>query len=223
MILGNKICVSCAEVYWCLADSGDGTAQEISDETGLAKKTVQKHLNTLEKARVIESRYRPKLYRPIQNLDSKYFCRLQELELVARRSRKARTTLLLPAGAFRGQGGHLHFASFSTVFDVGITNFSSSLDTYLFDSKEAAEEVAWVLGAEWDGLNAVCWSQSDHIALSTAAGLVGADYCQEGEGSVVLAGLIAGTLAKSIPVVALDYPKPDDTSTFSDYTGSLDP
>lgn len=36
--------------------------------------------------------------------------------------------------------------------------------------------------------------------------------------SVVLGGLFTMALAKNIPVVALDYPKPDGTSTFSDYT-----
>ena len=36
--------------------------------------------------------------------------------------------------------------------------------------------------------------------------------------SVLVAGLLTRALAQNIPVVALDYPKPDGTSTFSDYT-----
>ncbi|OYD91464.1 hypothetical protein CDG76_26545 [Nostoc sp. 'Peltigera membranacea cyanobiont' 210A] len=36
--------------------------------------------------------------------------------------------------------------------------------------------------------------------------------------SVLVAGLLTPALAQDIPVIALDYPKPDGTSTFTDYT-----
>ena len=39
--------------------------------------------------------------------------------------------------------------------------------------------------------------------------------------SVLVAGLLTRALAQNIPVVALDYPKPDGTSTFTDYTNFL--
>ena len=39
--------------------------------------------------------------------------------------------------------------------------------------------------------------------------------------SVLVAGLLTRALAQNIPVVALDYPKPDGTSTFTDYTHFL--
>ncbi|MBO3458430.1 hypothetical protein G7B40_025275 [Aetokthonos hydrillicola Thurmond2011] len=39
--------------------------------------------------------------------------------------------------------------------------------------------------------------------------------------SVLVAGLLTLALAQNIPVVALDYPKPDGSSTFTDYTNFL--
>lgn len=39
--------------------------------------------------------------------------------------------------------------------------------------------------------------------------------------SVLVAGILTPALAQNIPVVALDYPKPDGTSTFTDYTKLL--
>lgn len=39
--------------------------------------------------------------------------------------------------------------------------------------------------------------------------------------SVLVAGILTPAIAKGIPVVALDYPKPDGTSTFTDYTNLL--
>ncbi|BAT56743.1 hypothetical protein NOS3756_57550 (plasmid) [Nostoc sp. NIES-3756] len=39
--------------------------------------------------------------------------------------------------------------------------------------------------------------------------------------SVLVAGILTPALAMSIPVIALDYPKPDGTSTFTDYTKLL--
>ncbi|MBE9052751.1 hypothetical protein IQ243_20450 [Nostocales cyanobacterium LEGE 11386] len=39
--------------------------------------------------------------------------------------------------------------------------------------------------------------------------------------SVLVAGILTPAIAQDIPVVALDYPKPDGTSTFTDYTNLL--
>jgi hypothetical protein len=39
--------------------------------------------------------------------------------------------------------------------------------------------------------------------------------------SVTVSGMLTHALARNIPVVALDYPKPDGTSTFTDYTNFL--
>ncbi|YAF99383.1 MAG: hypothetical protein AB3A66_30010 (plasmid) [Nodularia sp. CChRGM 3473] len=39
--------------------------------------------------------------------------------------------------------------------------------------------------------------------------------------SVLVAGILTPALAQDIPVIALDYPKPDGTSTFTDYTKLL--
>jgi hypothetical protein len=40
--------------------------------------------------------------------------------------------------------------------------------------------------------------------------------------SVLVSGILTQALARNIPVVALDYPKPDGTSTFTDYTYYLE-
>lgn len=47
----------------------------------------------------------------------------------------------------------------------------------LFDSVNAAREVAWMLQAEWDGCNGVVLSQFDSPALETAVGLFDALWC----------------------------------------------
>lgn len=41
--------------------------------------------------------------------------------------------------------------------------------------------------------------------------------------SVLVSGLLTHALARQVPVVALDYPKPDGTSTFTDYTQFVSP
>ncbi|MBD2775553.1 hypothetical protein [Iningainema tapete] len=40
--------------------------------------------------------------------------------------------------------------------------------------------------------------------------------------SVLVSGILTQALAHNIPVVVLDYPKPDGTSTFTDYTGFME-
>ena len=41
--------------------------------------------------------------------------------------------------------------------------------------------------------------------------------------SVLVSGILTHALARNVPVVALDYPKPDGTSTFTDYTEFVHP
>ncbi len=41
--------------------------------------------------------------------------------------------------------------------------------------------------------------------------------------SVLVSGILTHALARNVPVVALDYPKPDGTSTFTDYTEFVSP
>ena len=41
--------------------------------------------------------------------------------------------------------------------------------------------------------------------------------------SVLVSGILTQALARNVPVVALDYPKPDGTSTFTDYTEFVNP
>lgn len=55
--------------------------------------------------------------------------------------------------------------------------------SFLFTTKELAEEVAFLLKAEqgWDGLNAINLTRDEVIALETAAGLGGTEYCWEGQ------------------------------------------
>ena len=40
--------------------------------------------------------------------------------------------------------------------------------------------------------------------------------------SVLVSGILTHALARNVPVVALDYPKPDGTSTFTDYTNFVE-
>lgn len=54
--------ISCAEVYWCIADFESVNSQKIAEKTGLAKSTVQGHLSALEKTGAIKGQGRPKQY-----------------------------------------------------------------------------------------------------------------------------------------------------------------
>ena len=50
----------------------------------------------------------------------------------------------------------------------------------LFDSREAANEIAFMLGGEWDGCNCVVVDKCDEVAVNTAANLLGAQWCYSG-------------------------------------------
>jgi hypothetical protein len=49
---------------------------------------------------------------------------------------------------------------------------------FLFGSIEAAQEMAYMLQAEWDGCNGIVLSQIDDAAIETAAGLCRSDWCR---------------------------------------------
>ncbi len=52
------------------------------------------------------------------------------------------------------------------------------MSKFLFDSIEAAQEMAYMLQAEWDGCNGIVLSQIDDAAIETAAGLCSTVWCQ---------------------------------------------
>ncbi|MBF2065232.1 MAG: pentapeptide repeat-containing protein [Calothrix sp. C42_A2020_038] len=58
---------------------------------------------------------------------------------------------------------------------------SPSRPVLLFDSVEKAEEVAFMLKGEWDGCNGVIIYPCDEIAVKSAASLIGASWCYQGD------------------------------------------
>ena len=61
----------------------------------------------------------------------------------------------------------------------------------LFDSSHAAEDVAFMLGGQWDGCNGVEFQKCDEVAVNTAASLVGAKWCYSGASHAFLIRLTA--------------------------------
>lgn len=54
-----------------------------------------------------------------------------------------------------------------------------NVDTFVFDSVKAAQEVAYMLRGNWDGCNSIeLTNQSDKTALKLAASICSAQYCQ---------------------------------------------
>jgi len=60
-------------------------------------------------------------------------------------------------------------------------------DVLLFDSSTAASDIAFMLGGQWDGCNGIIMPSSDKVAVNTAANLVGASWCHQGESTPLLA------------------------------------
>ncbi|MFB2976734.1 pentapeptide repeat-containing protein [Microseira sp. BLCC-F43] len=56
----------------------------------------------------------------------------------------------------------------------------------LFDSVNAASDVAFMLNGEWDGSNGVVMQKCDEIAVDAAANLVGASWCYQSACEAVL-------------------------------------
>lgn len=79
------------------------------------------------------------------------------------------------------------------------THLNNSLETkniLLFDSCDAAVEIAFMLSGEWDGCNGVIVPKCDEIAVNTAASLVGASWCYKGAQSTVLVRLSVDELKR---------------------------
>lgn len=76
--------ISCAEVYWCIADSESVNSADIAQKTGLAKSTVQGHLSALEKRNAILSQGLPKQYCVRNDIPSEILDWLKEFEELAR-------------------------------------------------------------------------------------------------------------------------------------------
>ncbi len=76
--------ISCAEVYWCIADSESVNSADIAQKIGLAKSTVQGHLSVLEKRNAILSQGLPKQYCVSDEIPSEILDWLKEFEELAR-------------------------------------------------------------------------------------------------------------------------------------------
>lgn len=66
----------------------------------------------------------------------------------------------------------------------------------LFDSESAAQEVAFILGGEWDGCNSIALDKFDQVAVNTAASLVGAEWCYRGDRVALLVKLPVDVLKR---------------------------
>jgi hypothetical protein len=66
----------------------------------------------------------------------------------------------------------------------------------LFDSSQAAENLAFMLGGQWDGCNGVVMYKCDDVAVNTAASLVEAKWCYGGASVTLLIRLSADELVR---------------------------
>lgn len=63
---------------------------------------------------------------------------------------------------------------------TNLNSWSLKQNILLFDSREAANEIAFMLAGEWDGCNCVVVDKCDEVAVNTAANLLGAQWCYGG-------------------------------------------
>ncbi len=80
------------------------------------------------------------------------------------------------------------------IFRVSKNKIKPISDTILFDSINAAQEIAFMLGAEWDECNGVTISSYDEIAINTAAKLHNSSWCKTGDQKAVLIRLLVEEL-----------------------------
>lgn len=73
-------------------------------------------------------------------------------------------------------------------------------DTILFDSINAAQAIAFMLGGEWDDCNGVLIPNYDDIAVDMAAKLHNSSWCKKGDKKAVLTGLLVNELLKRYAV-----------------------
>lgn len=70
------------------------------------------------------------------------------------------------------------------------------LDVLLFDRVTAASDIAFMLGGQWDGCNGIVMPSGDMVAVNTAAILVGASWCHQGDSTALLARLATDELLR---------------------------
>ena len=66
----------------------------------------------------------------------------------------------------------------------------------LFDSVNAASDIAFMLNADWDGCNGVLMPNSDEIAIKSAADLMQAKWCYSGASFALLPKLNTNELLR---------------------------
>jgi len=74
--------------------------------------------------------------------------------------------------------------------------FSPKQNVILFDTPTAANEIAFMLGGEWDGCNGVVLNKCDEVAVNTAASLIQAQWCYSGAEVTYLTRLTANELLR---------------------------
>ncbi|MGB5962793.1 MAG: pentapeptide repeat-containing protein [Coleofasciculaceae cyanobacterium] len=67
-----------------------------------------------------------------------------------------------------------------------LKKITNTPDTILFDSINAAQEIAFTLGGKWDECNGVIVSKYDEVAVNTAAKLHNSSWCKKGDKKAVL-------------------------------------
>ncbi|WP_039717658.1 pentapeptide repeat-containing protein [Scytonema millei] len=83
---------------------------------------------------------------------------------------------------------------------VRLSDRSGEHRVLLFDSHDAAYNVAFMLNGEWDECNSVVIPSSDEIAIKTAASLVEARWCDSGKSCTLLPKLSVETLKRRYAV-----------------------
>ncbi|AFY88685.1 pentapeptide repeat protein [Chroococcidiopsis thermalis PCC 7203] len=91
---------------------------------------------------------------------------------------------------------------FSSLRDaiVGLSDRSGENRVLLFDSRDAAYNVAFMLDGQWDECNSIVIPTSDEIAIKTAASLVEARWCDSGNFCILLPKLSVETLKRRYAV-----------------------
>ena len=70
----------------------------------------------------------------------------------------------------------------------------------LFDSSTAAQDIALMLGGQWDGCNGIIMSSPDEVAVNTAAKLYDASWCKNGDSVALLIRLMPDQLIRRYAV-----------------------
>jgi hypothetical protein len=80
---------------------------------------------------------------------------------------------------------------------TGLNSWSCSTKyILLFNSSDAAVDIAFMLGGQWDGCNGVIVPKLDEVAVNTAASLVGASWCYSGASFAFLTKLSVDELKR---------------------------